>query len=160
MDNAASIAAEIGRQVAPGVVCPAFPIYLHGEVGRGKTGIAAVLYRVARSPIWRRADTCLLDLSTGRNSGEYATEIRKVKECSLLVLDDLGVRSPSEGMFHMLFDILEMRKARPTVITTNHSPESLASVYRDDRIYSRLRRATVIEIVGTDRRDVECGVGI
>lgn len=111
-----------------------------------------MLYRIAKHPLWRRGDSCLLNLSHGRYDGDYAAEIRKVTECSLLILDDLGLRKPSEGMFHMLFDILEIRKRKPTVITSNHSPDALAEVYGDGRIYSRLQRATVLHVVGNDRR--------
>ena len=70
----------------------------------------------------------------------------------MLVLDDLGVRKPSEGMFHLLFDVLEIRKARPTVITSNKTLDELCEIYTDGRIYSRLAAGTVMTIGGEDRR--------
>ncbi len=131
---------------------PKFPIYLHGGVGLGKTGLAAVLFRIAKNPIWRRADTFLLDLSTGRRDDTYRAEIRKASEASLLVLDDLGVRNPSEGMFPQLFDILELRKNVPTIITSNKSLDELGEIYTDGRIYSRIAAGTVMMMTGKDRR--------
>jgi DNA replication protein DnaC len=131
---------------------PRLPIFLTGGVGRGKTGLAAVLYRIARRPIWRRADSFLLDLSMGRSDETYRTEIRKAGDASLLVLDDLGVRKPSEGMFHLLFDLLELRKSVPTIITSNKSVDELCELYPDGRIYSRLAAGTIMVISGDDRR--------
>lgn len=152
MTNPAKVAEAVGEQARKGVVCPRWPVYIYGPVGTGKSGIAAVLYRIASSAIWRRADTFLLDLSTGRGDGKYQQEMAKLESTYVLVLDDLGTRKPSEGMFHMLFDILERRKAKMTVITSNHSPEELKAVYEDGRIYSRLLGGTTLVCGGDDRR--------
>jgi DNA replication protein DnaC len=152
MTNPEKVAAAISPQVAKTNKTPRFPVFIFGSVGTGKTGIAAVLYRIATSAIWRRADTFLLDLSTGRNDGKYTQEMAKIDSTNLLVLDDLGTRKPSEGMFQMLFDILERRKSKMTVITSNHSPEELRAVYEDGRIYSRLMAGTAILCTGEDRR--------
>jgi DNA replication protein DnaC len=138
--------------LSPANSLPRFPVYLTGDVGRGKTGLAAVLYRIAKRPIWRRADSFLLDLSMGRGDDTYRNEIRKASEASLLVLDDLGVRKPSEGMFHLLFDVLELRKSKPTGITSNKTLDELCEVYTDGRIYSRLAAGTVMTLIGSDRR--------
>jgi len=128
------------------------PIYIHGTVGAGKTGLAAVMYRLAKRPIWRRADSFLLDLSMGRNDDTYRNEIRKAADASLLVLDDLGIRKPSEGMCHLLFDLLELRKSKPTIITSNRTLDELSEQYTDGRIYSRLAAGTIMQINGDDRR--------
>ena len=152
MTNPEKVAEAIGTQAKRALAAPRFPVYIYGPVGTGKSGIAAVLYRIASSALWRRADSYLLDLSTGRNDGSYRQEIAKIETAHLLVLDDLGTRKPSEGMFHMLFDILERRKARMTVITSNHSPEELRDVYEDGRIYSRLMAGTPLVCSGEDRR--------
>lgn len=142
----------LDAELSPANPKPRFPILITGGVGLGKTGLAAVLYRIAKRPIWRRADSFLLDLSMGRNDDTYKNEIRKATEASLLVLDDLGVRKPSEGMFHLLFDVLEIRSGRPTVITTNKSLDELCSVYVDGRMYSRFAYGRVLQMTGTDRR--------
>ena len=150
--NADRVAELLDAVLSPANAFPRLPIFLTGGVGRGKTGLAAVLYRIARRPIWRRADSFLLDLSMGRSDETYRTEIRKAGEASLLVLDDLGVRRPSEGMFHLLFDLLELRKSVPTIITSNKSVDELCELYPDGRIYSRLAAGTIMVISGDDRR--------
>jgi DNA replication protein DnaC len=152
VQNAEKAASVFDRLFDKNNPAPRFPIYLTGDVGRGKTGLAAVLYRIAKRPIWRRADSFLLDLSQGRGDDTYRSEIRKAAEASLLVLDDLGVRRPSEGMFHLLFDVLELRKTKPTVITSNKTLDELCEVYTDGRIYSRLAAGTIMTLIGEDRR--------
>lgn len=152
MNSPGRVAEAISEQTRKGVISPRFPVYVYGPAGTGKSGIAAVLYRIATSAIWRRADSLLLDLSMGRNDGKYAQEMSKIESTHVLVMDDLGLRKPSEGMFHMLFDILERRKAKMTVITSNHSPEQLRDVFEDGRIYSRLMAGTPLACEGKDRR--------
>lgn len=94
----------------------------------------------------------------GRSDDTYRTERRKAAEASLLVLDDLGVRKPSEGMFHLLFDVLEIRKSLPTVITSNKTLDELSEIYTDGRIYSRLAAGTVLMMTGDDRRISDDGL--
>lgn len=150
--NADKVASVLAAICAAGNPSPRFPIYVSGDVGTGKTGFAAVMYRIASRPIWRRADSFLLDLSMGRSDDTYRSELRKVADASLLVLDDLGIRKPSEGMFHLLFDVLELRKTKPTIITSNKTIDELSDHYTDGRIYSRLAAGTVMQMSGRDRR--------
>lgn len=88
----------------------------------------------------------------GRSDDTYRSELRKAADASLLVLDDLGIRKPSEGMFHLLFDVLELRKTKPTIITSNKTIDELSDHYTDGRIYSRLAAGTVMQMTGKDRR--------
>ena len=150
--NADKVASLLASICASGNPLPRFPIYVSGDVGTGKTGLAAVMYRIASRPIWRRADSFLLDLSMGRSDDTYRSELRKAADASLLVLDDLGIRKPSEGMFHLLFDVLELRKTKPTIITSNKTIDELSDHYTDGRIYSRLAAGTVMQMTGKDRR--------
>tara|TARA_R110000868_G_scaffold361960_1_gene624001 strand:+ start:366 stop:857 length:492 start_codon:yes stop_codon:yes gene_type:complete len=150
--NADKVAQVFDTICAASNPSPRFPIYVTGSVGTGKTGLAAVMYRLSRRPIWRRADSFLLDLSMGRSDTTYRDELRKAADASLLVLDDLGIRKPSEGMFHLLFDVLELRKTKPTIITSNKTLDELSDQYTDGRIYSRLAAGTVMTIGGDDRR--------
>lgn len=148
-----------------------WPLYLCGPVGTGKTMTAAVLYSKFRSlPMWHRADDLLMSISTGRVSGVSIDKMNEFGEVSrglvpfprfasrvastcCLFLDDLGTRQPTEGMCAALFDLLEWRKGRPIVVTSNKQPDELTqSGWFDDRIYSRFAAGTVIRIEGPDRR--------
>ncbi|MCR9197781.1 MAG: hypothetical protein NXI04_04015 [Planctomycetaceae bacterium] len=75
----------------------------------------------------------------------------RVQTCSALFLDDLGIRKPSEAVYQTLFDLLEWRKGKPLIITTNKAISDLAKMY-DDRIVDRLTAGTVVKFEGRSRR--------
>ena len=145
-------AANIRKWIRAAGATKTLPIYIHGDTGSGKTSLAALLYRTADTPLWRRCDDFLLTLATTRTDASYNAEIAKAKFASCLFLDDIGLRKPTEAMNQIFFDLLEMRKGKPTVITSNHTPEHLAELY-DDRITSRILAGTIITLQGVDRRE-------
>lgn len=148
------------------------PLFIHGDTGTGKTCLAALVYRAfVNQPLWHRSDDLLLSLTTGRGrdvaltvegTGRHGERVRKrvsfdeylsrYRRSPLVVLDDVGVREPTDAMQQVLFDLLELRKDRPLVLTSNVSPETLADLY-DDRIVSRVLAGTVLELSGSDRRE-------
>lgn len=146
-----------------------WPITLIGGVGTGKTSAAACMFGAfRRRPMWHRADDLLLSIAMGRVSGieieqlnewgelrrtsiPFSRFVSRVDGASCVFVDDLGTRSPTEAMYQALFDLLEWRKNKPLVITTNKGLGAIAALY-DDRIASRLRAGTVIVMNGTDRR--------
>lgn len=154
-----------------------YPLYIHGPTGTGKTCVAALLFRsCSKPPLWARADDLLLSLSCGRTSDQrisvelsedsaetgmrrtrrgltFGSVMHRISDTHCLFLDDIAVRKPTESMRQIFFDLLEIRKGRPFVITSNHSPEELCELYEDDRILSRLLRGTVLHLSGGDRRD-------
>ena len=128
----------------------AWPLYIYGNPGSGKTCIAALIYEAfTRRPMWSRADDFLLEY-VDRGDGRKALQA-KVDGTPCLFLDDLGVRPPTPPMLQAIFDVLEMRKGRPVVIVSNHDLRKLSEIY-DERIVSRLSAGTVLEIRGQDRR--------
>ena len=128
----------------------AWPLYIYGNPGSGKTCIAALIYEAfTRRPMWSRADDFLLEY-VDRGDGRKALQA-KVDGTPCLFLDDLGVRPPTPPMLQAIFDVLEMRKGRPIVIVSNHDLRKLSELY-DERIVSRLSAGTVLEIRGADRR--------
>jgi len=128
----------------------AWPLYIYGNPGSGKTCIAALIYEAfTRRPMWSRADDFLLEY-VDRGEGRRALQ-SKVDGTPCLFLDDLGVRPPTPPMLQAIFDVLEMRKGRPVVIVSNHDLRKLSELY-DERIVSRLSAGTVLEIRGADRR--------
>ena len=77
--------------------------------------------------------------------------LEEIAETTLLCLDDIGLRSPSDAAYDILHAVMTARRRNPTVITGNLSPVQLAKLY-DDRIASRLAQGTVLELCGADRR--------
>lgn len=153
------------------------PLLIHGGTGTGKTCIASLIYRGRKSALWFRADDLLLSLAMGRqsnsvtldnmtDSGQLVSEtvkfreaLNRVRNTTWLFMDDLGVQSMSgeksgwiaEARLAALFDLLEGRKGMPTVITSNHDPNRLASLF-DDRIADRLDEGFVLFLDGESRR--------
>lgn len=128
-----------------------FPLYIHGPTGTGKSCLAALVFSMLHQmPMWRRADEFLIDIATKRNDGWPALK-EKIRHSPCLFLDDLGLRPPTESMFHALFDVMELRANRPLVICSNKTLSQLAALY-DDRIISRLSAGTQLLIDGEDRR--------
>ena len=129
----------------------AWPLYIHGPPGVGKTCIAALMYsRCTGSALWLRADTTLKEM--GFATPEQSQAWRKsIKQTTCIFLDDLGVQAPNPQMLVALFDLLEDRKGRPLVITGNHSMQSLSQIY-EARIVSRLSAGSILWIDGGDRR--------
>ena len=65
------------------------------------------------------------------------------RECSLLVLDDLGTQLKSDWHNTELFRLIDNRSGnqRPTIITSNYSPETLPV---DERTRNRILKASIV----------------
>lgn len=147
-----------------------WPILIYGPPGTGKTCAAAVAYRGCRqSAVWFECGELLSDVAACRSSPEgiipkashngRSVEIsefsikRKIGDAGLVVLNDIGLRSPSPAAYEILLGIIDMRLRRPLIVTSNLDPDQLEQVF-DARIVSRLARGSVIQVVGPDRRAV------
>jgi len=170
--SAAQCGAELIADFRQVVDRKAWPLYIHGTTGVGKSCAAAVLFGAYRQrPLWFRADDLLLSMAFGRANGvrvercdngqlsfetvDWPRFARKMRNVNCVFLDDLGVRKPTEAMHQALFDLMEWRQddsPLPFVITSNQPPEEIGKTY-DDRIYSRLMAGSVIEMTGADQRE-------
>jgi DNA replication protein DnaC len=156
----------------------AFPIYMFGPPGRGKTSAAACCYRsaVCRSqfitclefvrlvqqcrtsedhrcyalnPEYGHSETQLWEqFVNGKVDFGWKPERATV---DLLVVDDIGIRTPSDSVFGIVYELIDRRGRRPTILTGNLEPEDLYSVF-DGRVASRILSGTTIKVTGTDRR--------
>ena len=147
------------QRIREAVQARQWPLYIHGPTGTGKSHLMALIHAsVDRGAVWRRADDLLEDLSQIRRTSLDRELRNQVRGCRLLCLDDLGVRVPNEYMGSQLFDLLEARRGKPLVVTSNHPLGRMAgqatplSELYDDRIISRLAAGTVIAMLGSDRR--------
>lgn len=136
---------------------PLKSLFLWGKYGAGKTTYAFALIkklmqtRHASEYFWpryvtgRQLDAQLLRAS--RQEGEE-WEIQKFSDQDLLFLDDLGRVTPTERFKIQLFEIINQRMAcrKPTIITSNCSPEELGSVI-DGAVLSRMRDTSKWAIV-------------
>jgi DNA replication protein DnaC len=128
-----------------------WPLYIHGRPGVGKTSIAALMYsRCVGSALWLRADTFLKEVAFATTE-ELRTWRQKIRGTSCVFLDDLGVQAPTPQMLVALFDLLEDRKGKPLVITSNHNLQALSQIY-ETRIVSRLSAGATLWLDGNDQR--------
>lgn len=112
---------------------------LSGSSGIGKTHLAYMIdshvsYRTNRY-------TCRLPwifIANTLRNGEYAIK-DQLKEASVLVLDDIGAENTTEFLRGALYEILNARLGKWTVITTNLAPNQIRDDF-DFRIASRLFR--------------------
>lgn len=141
-----------------------FPILLWGPPGRGKSYAAALLYATVNGRAsWVRAVELIRSIQTCRRDGsvvlpgalyecgESSIWRSRVQSPDVLFVDDIGLRSPTDSQYEILFELFDRREGKPTIYTSNLSPNEIAKIY-DDRIASRICRGTRIEFSGVDRR--------
>ncbi|MCA9073675.1 MAG: ATP-binding protein [Planctomycetaceae bacterium] len=142
-----------------------WPLVIWGNVGSGKTSTAALLYASwSRDDVkWFSAAEFVRVVQTARRDGqvllpgsvntvgEESIWRVRVDQSSLVILDDLGTRMPTDSQYEILFELIDRRAGKPLVVSTNHSPDGLANIF-DERITSRLLAGTVIEFALPDRR--------
>lgn len=126
-----------------------------GRSGCGKTHLAKAIVEVARRELG-------FDKSNAQvwTASRYAEKLRNgdygvqdwLKSLPLLVLDDLGAEQMSEMFRAKLYDLLNARENKWTVITTNLSMTDIASSI-DPRISSRLNRGFNVICRVADARD-------
>lgn len=73
-----------------------------------------------------------------------------------LILDDMGLRAPSDGFLDTLFFILDKRQgnAQGTIVTTSKTSIKFKEFYGED-IFSRISSGKILKFEGEDRRRVE-----
>ena len=143
-----------------------FPILLFGPQGRGKTFTMASVYRKVTPPAaWFAANRfvrLIQECRRAENGRTYALHptyghveeqlfAMATEHTPLLLIDDIGLIRPSESAFGIIYELVDRRRNRPAVFTSNLFPEEIHDVY-DARIASRLSAGTVIHVTGKDRR--------
>ncbi len=129
-------------------------LVLTGGYGSGKTHLAAAIAnaQIARGnrALFITAPDLLDHLRSAFSPAEsdeegYDRRFDEVRNAPLLILDDLGIESPTPWAVEKLYQILNHRyMARlPTVITTNHDLGDL-----EQRLRSRLADPDVGEVLG------------
>lgn len=131
-----------------------WPLYLYGNVGRGKTAAALSLCDITTTACYWIAEG-LAAFFLSHSPAEIDGEVDVIAGKALAVLDELGVRANSgdlgRSVVQRFADAREMHAGRVAIYCSNLTPAELAEVY-DDRIASRLCSGTIFELQGRDRR--------
>lgn len=143
-----------------------WPILIYGGTGTGKTCAMAWYYTRWRGPArWydageycQRIQRCrrngsIVEECDGRAYDVYEHTMQRIdnEPHRLVCIDDFGLRSSSDSVYEILLGLIDRRKGKPTIITSNRGPSELVEIY-DERIVSRLLAGTTIEVTGPDQR--------
>lgn len=142
-------------------------LYLFGDTGTGKSHLAAAVARelvldLNFSPsdvVFDHALRLIGKIQRTYNNEQSADEVldRRIK-ARVWILDDLGTENPSADVVRRLTEIFTERAMRPTLVTSNLSPDRLESRHAEFyRISSRLgpRYFRTVEVKGRDRRFID-----
>lgn len=135
-------------------------LYLHGPCGVGKShlayGLAIARVFDGQQNIKVVKPTQLVRQLRGRTGEEEDLELRRIIGADLLIVDDLGVESPSDFALRLMYEIVDARELQERnglVITSNLKLPVFAKRAGDDRLASRIAGlCRGIEITGKDRR--------
>lgn len=144
---------------------PGQNLLLCGGCGLGKTHLSSA---IAHELLLRGKDVLYIssnslfpmleDIHFGREVSERASYIvKKIHECELLILDDLGSEFVTQLTVSELFGIINARimNDKQTIISTNLNRARLEEVYTS-RIASRIYGAfSVLEFLGDDIRKIK-----
>jgi len=152
------------------LVGDASTLYLQGDVGTGKTSLAAAILYAWRWSGGACSLDCPVDCGAGRPeygrflpAYEAAARLRNLDKCgsamdawgnaAFLVLDDIGANRATPHVTEQLLFLLQRRYDRmlKTVVTSNFDLDAVA-VALGERAASRLQEGILIELTGVDRR--------
>lgn len=140
---------------------------LAGKTGRGKThlamGIGWHYLEVTNTLVKYSQVESLLDelrrgftttMRSSEDESDFDMKIKHIKECGLLILDDLGVEQSTPWARAKLDEIIDYRyiNGLPLVVTTNLSPTKL-----EPRIASRLQEGVSVHMECVDYRGIIAG---
>jgi len=92
--------------------------------------------------------------ATEKNADHYQALKRKMIECDLLVLDDIGLRGITETLQNELYEIIDERDTneRATIFTSNVPLDKLGELF-SEQLISRIEGMTIeIPFTGKDNR--------
>ena len=120
-------------------------LLLMGSAGLGKThlalSIADALIRKGTDVIYCSCANIFAKIEQERaDFSRYSETLQSMKQCSLLVLDDLGSEYVNASVNALLYDIINTRlsEGSSTIITTNLTDERLFTPRYGEKITSRL----------------------
>lgn len=130
-------------------------LLLFGEVGTGKTFVAACIVNALIDKGYPCMMTRISDIAEGIFKGNFTCH--DFNKYPLLVLDDLGAERKTEYMQEIVYSVIDARyrAGLTTIVTSNYTAEELkhpANV-TNQRTFSRLLEMCIpIEVKGYDRR--------
>lgn len=94
------------------------------------------------------------DLKEAAGERFYAA-LGYAKQAEMVVFDDIGTRSITEGLRNDVLDVIDSRQAdmKPSIYTSNLKLSELPALFGEERLFDRIRDLSlVIEFTGESRR--------
>lgn len=137
-------------------------LLLYGMTGLGKThlslAVAGKAVEAGYGVIYTSAQNLFNRLEREKfGRAEDNNTEQSILDCDLLIVDDLGAEFSTQFTVSALYNIVNCRdlEGRPTIISTNLSPEKLKDTY-SDRIASRiLSNYVILQFDGADIRQLK-----
>jgi DNA replication protein DnaC len=151
------------RQLASGVwVTDHLNVLVTGPTGVGKSYIASAIGQGAcrrrQRVLYRRIPRLFDELALARADGSYGKVLLRLAKADVLILDDLGLGSPTEAHRHHLLEVMEDRYGRKSTVVTSQLPvpkwhDWLGDPTLADAVLDRLvHNAYKLELRGNSRR--------
>lgn len=146
-------------------------VLLVGKNGRGKSYAAMKVYEQLtpyklpqrdHDLAWyiNQADLNLLFAEANEIYGHALSLLRQAYNSKLLIIDDLGTRTPSAAFGDFLYAVIDKRwnekDKKATIITTNLDSTRIRKDF-GDAIFSRIASGRTYVVIGDDRRFDDVG---
>ena len=135
-----------------------------GGTGLGKTFLSGCIARCVAdggySVVYDTAIRLFSDFEAvkfGENTEESRRKTEKYTACDLLIIDDLGTEMVTQFTISVLYHVVNSRlmERRPTILSTNLSPEEIRSRYSAQIASRILGTYQVLQFLGTDIRMIK-----
>ena len=132
-----------------------------GDPGLGKTLLSGCIARTVadhgNSVVYDTAIHLFSDFEAakfGENTEENRNRTRKYLLCDLLIIDDLGTEMITQFTISTLYDVINSRMMdrRPTILSTNLTPEEIRGRYSPQIASRSLGTYQVLQFLGRDVR--------
>jgi hypothetical protein len=130
-------------------------LILVGRHGAGKSVAAAWAAANYEGPSTWTSGPELVRVFAANFDGDDRKTQKRIAKARLSVIDDVGTEIDAVRMCATLVEVLEQRKRRKTIITTNLSDVAWRERYADQRLHSRLREAVFVADNGPDLRGMK-----
>ncbi|MEE0264555.1 MAG: ATP-binding protein [Acutalibacteraceae bacterium] len=154
---------EYCKSYAEGFTEEARNIFMRGNTGLGKTHLSLAIGRAVIEKgfgvIYCSTPEILAKLEKehfGKTKTDEDSE-ETLKECDLLILDDLGSEFHTSFTKNKIYNIINFRliHQKPTIISTNLDYEELENAYSKRLISRLLGEYVIMSFVGTDIRQAK-----
>jgi DNA replication protein DnaC len=141
---------------------------LSGKNGTGKSFVAQAIYELHapyKLPYYDKDVAYFVtqaklnsDWLDQKHEGSVTEMLTRLKGTKLLIIDDLGTRTPTDAFMDFLFDLFDTRwnnrDKLGTIITTNLNSADMRLKF-SDAIVSRIASGICMRFEGEDRRFME-----